>query len=69
MLLIPISFMQSMSAFIAQNMGAQQPDRAKKTLYYAWAVAVGIGFVIFYVVRFHSAALASIFTPESSRER
>lgn len=68
-LLIPISFMQSMSAFIAQNMGAQQPDRAKKTLYYAWAMAVGIGFVIFYVVRFHSAALASIFTPESNRER
>ena len=30
-LLIPISFMQSMSAFIAQNMGAQQPERAKKT--------------------------------------
>ncbi len=62
-LLIPISFMQSMSAFIAQNMGAQQPERAKKTLYYAWAVAVGIGFVVFYIVRFHSAALAAIFTP------
>ena len=35
----------------------------KKTLYYAWAVAVGIGFVVFYIVRFHSAALAAIFTP------
>ncbi len=62
-LLIPISFMQSMSAFIAQNMGAQQPERAKRLLYYAWAVAVGIGFVVFYIVRFHSAALAAIFTP------
>lgn len=63
-LIVPITFMQAMSAFIAQNMGAQKPDRAKKTLYYAWAVALGVGIVIFYFIRFHGATLASIFTKD-----
>ncbi len=38
-MLVPISYMQSMSAFVAQNMGAEKPERAKKALGYGIATA------------------------------
>lgn len=31
-MLVPSAFMQSMSAFVAQNIGAGKPERAKKAL-------------------------------------
>ena len=34
-MLVPSAYMQSMSAFVAQNIGANKPDRAKKALLYS----------------------------------
>ena len=34
LMLVPSAYMQSMSAFVAQNMGAKNPFRAKKALGY-----------------------------------
>lgn len=65
-LLIPISYMQSMSAFIAQNMGAKKPERAKKTLFYGMGTSVVTGLIVFYFVCFHGDALASIFTSDQT---
>ena len=63
-LLIPISYMQSMSAFIAQNMGAKKPERAKRTLFYGMGTSVVTGLIVFYFVCFHGDVLASIFTSD-----
>lgn len=39
MLLIPMSYMQSISAFVAQNIGAGQKERAKKAMWMGMATA------------------------------
>lgn len=61
-MLIPSSFSQALSAFVAQNMGAGKPDRAEKGLKYSILVSFGIAFVIFYIAFFHGYLLTSIFS-------
>ncbi len=63
-MLISVSFMQSMSVFVAQNYGAGRIDRAKKALYCGTFVSFAIGVVMFGVTFFHGDILAGIFTPE-----
>lgn len=64
-MLVPSSVMQSVSAFVAQNIGAGKKDRAKKGLYTAIAVGCSIGVVIFCAGFFGGAQLSSIFTKDS----
>ena len=64
-MLIPLAFMQSMSAFVAQNRGAKKPDRAIKALKYSLAVSFGFGVVMAYFSFFHGKALAGIFANET----
>lgn len=45
LMLVPSAYMQSMSAFVAQNMGAQKPARAKKALGYGIITALTVGLV------------------------
>jgi putative MATE family efflux protein len=61
-MLIPSSLMQSMSAFVAQNVGANQEGRAKKGMFYGMAVGAGIGLVIAVAVFFKGDLLASAFS-------
>lgn len=65
-MLIPSAFMQSMSAFVAQNMGAQKYDRAKKALWYGIGSSVMIGIVVGYFSFFHGDILAGIFAKDPS---
>ncbi len=60
-LLIPSAFMQSMSAFVAQNMGAEKPDRAKKALWYGIASSLVACLIMGYLSFFHAELLASVF--------
>ena len=60
-MLVPSSFMQAMSAFVAQNMGARKPERAKKALFCGIATSLLAGFVLFYVSFFHGDLLSAIF--------
>ena len=63
-MLISSAFMQSMSAFVAQNYGAGKLDRAKKALYYGIALSFAIGVVMFAVTFFHGDVLAGVFSSD-----
>ena len=65
-MLIPSSFMQSMSAFVAQNMGALKYDRAKKALLYGIASSLSVGIVVGYFSFFHGDILAGIFAKDAA---
>lgn len=60
-MLVPAAFEQSMSAFVAQNVGAGNPARAKRALGCGIALSVCVGAVMFYVSFFHGNLLAAVF--------
>lgn len=64
-MLVPAAFMQSMSAFVAQNYGAGYTDRAVKALKSGIAVSVVFGVVMFFVTFFKGDLLAGIFSNDS----
>lgn len=64
-MLVPSAYMQSMSAFVAQNMGAGKEGRAKKALQYSIATAFGVGVVMLFVLFFYGNVLAAIFSKDS----
>lgn len=61
-MLVPASFMQSMSAFVAQNAGACRYDRARKALLYGILSAFSIGLVMAYAAFFRGTSLTAFFT-------
>lgn len=65
-MLVPSSFMQSLSVFVAQNIGARRFDRAKKTLVYAIATSFCFSIIMFYVSFFHGDILSGIFTKDTA---
>ena len=65
-MLISSAFMQSISAFVAQNYGAGRMDRAKKALYCGAGVSFVIGVLMFFLSFFHGDALAGIFSSDPS---
>lgn len=64
-MLVPSSFMQAMSAFVAQNMGARKPERANKALFYGIGTSLLAGCVLFYLGFFHGDLLSAIFSNDS----
>lgn len=65
-MLIPSAYMQSMSAFVAQNVGALQYGRAKKALWYGVASSLAVGIGIGCFTFFHGDLLAGIFAKDAS---
>lgn len=63
-MLVPSSFMQSMSSFVAQNAGANKYDRAIRALRYGILLSFIAGVTMFYVTFFHGDLLASIFSKD-----
>ncbi len=63
-LLIPGSMMQSISAFVAQNVGAGKEDRAKKTLFTGMGIGLLIGVVVGLGTFLYGDVLAQIFTQD-----
>ncbi len=61
-MLVPAAFMQSMSAFVAQNHGAGKPDRAIRGFRSAVGISFMFGVVMFFMAFFHGDILASIFS-------
>lgn len=61
-MLVPSSVMQSVSAFVAQNIGAGQRERAKKGFFTAIAAGCSVGVVIFIAGFFGGSILSSVFT-------
>ena len=64
-MLVPSSVMQSVSAFVAQNIGAGQKERAWKGFITAVATGCSVGVVIFLAGFFGGGLLSSIFTNDA----
>ena len=61
-MLVPSSIMQCMASFVAQNVGANREDRAKKGMLYGMGVGAGIGVVIALLALFRGDWLAAMFS-------
>lgn len=64
-MLVPSAFSQSMSAFVAQNIGAKLKDRALKALKYGIITSLCVAAVIGSFAFFKGDILANIFTKDS----
>lgn len=60
--LVPSSVLSAVSALGAQNIGAQKPERARKTLLYAIFIAAGFGGTAAVIMQFLSSGAVSLFT-------
>ncbi|MEG0167430.1 MAG: MATE family efflux transporter [Ruthenibacterium sp.] len=65
-MLVPMSFMSSLSAFVAQNIGANKPKRAMRTLEYSIVLSVCFGLCMFYFAFFHGDLLAGVFSRDAA---
>lgn len=61
-MLIPSALMQSMSAFVGQNVGAGKEDRARKSMFTGMILGAGIGVFITLLSYFEGDLLSSVFT-------
>ena len=61
-LLVPSAYGQAMSAFVAQNIGARRPERAKRALAYGILTSLGVGVFLAYFSFFHGDLLAGVFS-------
>ena len=59
--LVPSSMLASVSSLAAQNLGAGKPERAKKTLMCALAIAVGFGTIVSIITQFCAPQIVGIF--------
>lgn len=64
-MLVPSSVMQSVSAFVAQNIGAGNEQRGKKGLYTAMITGCSAGILFFLVGFFGGGLLSSLFTGDA----
>lgn len=65
-MLIPSSIMQSMSSFVAQNVGACREDRAGQAMKCGMCLGAGIGIFIGYMAFFHGDLLSGLFTNDAA---
>ena len=65
LMLVPSAYMQSMSAFVAQNIGAGKPERARKALWCGIASSLAAGIIMGYFTFFHGDLLAGIFAKDA----
>ncbi len=63
-MLIPSSIMQSLSSFIAQNVGAGREDRARKTMLTGMGLGAFIGVFMFILAFFCGAGISNIFASD-----
>lgn len=61
-MLIPSSLMQSLSAFVAQNVGAGKEDRARRAMYTGMAIGASIGCFITFLAFFHGDIPSRLFS-------
>ena len=65
-MLIPSALMQSMAAFVSQNVGAGNKKRAKKSMFTGIAIGLAFGCAMFALVWFKGDALSAIFTTDAA---
>ena len=62
--LIPTSYMSAISAFVAQNIGAGQHQRAQRSMWVGMSTAALLGGIMAYLAFFHGDMLSSIFVQD-----
>ena len=62
--LIPSALLSSVSAIAAQNIGAGKQERARKTLYYASAIAFGCGLVLAVICNLLTEPIVGLFSKD-----
>ena len=67
--LVPSSMLSAVSALGAQNIGANKPERAIKTLRYAIIITVSFGFVIAVSTQFVADQIVALFTDDAKAIR
>jgi len=65
-MLVPSSLMQSMSAIVAQNVGAGKEKRARQSMVYGMAMGAIVGTVIFLLAFLRGDLLSCIFTNDAA---
>ena len=65
-MLVPSAYMQAMSAFVAQNMGAGKPQRAQKALLCGIVSSLVVGLLMGYLTFFHGDLLAGLFAKDTA---
>ena len=65
-MLVPSAYMQSMSAFVAQNVGAGREDRARKALLCGIVSSLAAGLVMGWAAFFHGDLLAGLFAEDTA---
>jgi len=63
-MLVPSSFSQAVSAFVAQNTGAGKPERAKKAMSYCIGISLCFGIIMFISIFLKGDLLASVFSDD-----
>ena len=63
-MLVPSAYMQSMSAYVAQNIGAGKEKRAREALWCGILSSVAVGIVMFWLAFFHGDVLSVIFAED-----
>lgn len=63
-MLVPSSFSQSLSAFVAQNIGAGKKTRARASMACGMKISIGVGIVMAYLAFFHGDMMARIFSSQ-----
>lgn len=63
-MLIPSSLTQSMSSFVAQNIGAGKKDRARKTLYTGMSIGIVMGIITFSLSYFYGQEISGLFSSD-----
>lgn len=64
-MIVPSAFMQSLSAFVSQNIGADKPQRAVHGLYYGMGISLIFGLVMAYLATFHGTIFTGLFTDDA----
>ena len=65
-MLAPSAYMQSMSAFVAQNIGADRRERAKQALLWGILSSLAAGVLMGWTAFFHGDVLAGLFAEDSA---
>ena len=65
MFLVPSSMLSTVSALGAQNLGAGEPERAKRTLCYAICIATAFGLVTAVAVQLAADGIVGLFTTDA----
>jgi len=65
MFIVPGAMMSGVSAFTAQNIGAEKPERAKKSMYYGIVMTIAVGILMYAISFFFGEWLAGFFTKDT----